>query len=563
MKLGEIAARVGCRIDAGSKRTRPTTVDAPTRPTTADARPAPSAGPPWRRTTSTSVAWPASSRPGRRPDLHRQPEVPGAARDDAGLGRHRRRRRAGRGVPSSRRCCARDDPYLAFARAVGLLAAHAPPAPGIDPLSAIARRRDARRRRVDRRVRDHRRRRHRSARARSSIRTSSSAPARRSATTASCMRTCRFASASRSATAWSLQDGAVIGSDGFGFVKQADGTHLKIPQHADVVIEDDVEIGANTTIDRPAVGETRIGAGTKIDNLVQIAHGVTVGRRVLFAAQVGIAGSTVVEDDVVLAGQVGRGRAHLRIGKGVVATRADRRPEFGGRRAVRLRLSGHPQPRLAEVVRRLPSAARAEEARCGARAAHSRNSRRSSRMLAAVGSLITRAAAAGRRAPRSPAPATALAQQPLAVAPERPSSSPATTSTCRRGHRAKATIRASRGTRTGGGDFDSSTTSRAGRRFLADYQALLGDEFRPFDPNQSNYTLEASSSWRAQARPSLPVAFNHVSRHLAIGPSVATVAGNSLGRACCRQVRPSGGDARSARRRRHGHRSARIVDYTG
>ena len=116
-----------------------------------------------------------------------------------------------------------------------------------------------------------------------------------------------------------VQDGAVIGSDGFGFVKQADGTHLKIPQHAAVVIEDDVEIGANTTIDRPAVGETRIRAGTKIDNLVQIAHGVRVGERVLFASQVGLAGSTVVEDDVVLAGQVGVA-GHLTIGKGVVAT---------------------------------------------------------------------------------------------------------------------------------------------------------------------------------------------------------------------------------------------------
>ena len=116
-----------------------------------------------------------------------------------------------------------------------------------------------------------------------------------------------------------VQDGAVIGSDGFGFVKQADGTHLKIPQHADVIIEDDVEIGANTTIDRPAVGETRIRAGAKIDNLVQVAHGVSVGERVLFAAQVGIAGSTVIEDDVVLAGQVGVA-GHLKIGKGVVAT---------------------------------------------------------------------------------------------------------------------------------------------------------------------------------------------------------------------------------------------------
>jgi len=116
-----------------------------------------------------------------------------------------------------------------------------------------------------------------------------------------------------------VQDGAVIGSDGFGFVKQPDGTHLKIPQHAAVVIEDDVEIGANTAIDRPAVGETRIRAGAKVDNLVQVAHGVSVGARALLAAQVGIAGSTVIEDDVVLAGQVGVA-GHLKIGKGVIAT---------------------------------------------------------------------------------------------------------------------------------------------------------------------------------------------------------------------------------------------------
>ena len=116
-----------------------------------------------------------------------------------------------------------------------------------------------------------------------------------------------------------VQDGAVLGSEGFGFARQADGTHLKIPQRADVVIEDDVEIGANAAVDRPAVGETRIGAGTKIDNLVQIGHGVTIGRRVLFAAQVGIAGSSVVDDDVILAGQVGVAN-HVRLGKGVVAT---------------------------------------------------------------------------------------------------------------------------------------------------------------------------------------------------------------------------------------------------
>ncbi|HEX9365986.1 MAG TPA: UDP-3-O-(3-hydroxymyristoyl)glucosamine N-acyltransferase [Vicinamibacterales bacterium] len=116
-----------------------------------------------------------------------------------------------------------------------------------------------------------------------------------------------------------IQDGAVIGSDGFGFAHQADGTHYKIPQVGDVAIEDDVEIGANTTIDRPAVGETRIGAGSKIDNLVQIAHGVKVGRDALLAAQVGIAGSTTIEDRVTLAGQVGVA-GHLTVGKGVIAT---------------------------------------------------------------------------------------------------------------------------------------------------------------------------------------------------------------------------------------------------
>ena len=115
-----------------------------------------------------------------------------------------------------------------------------------------------------------------------------------------------------------LQNGVVIGGDGYGFVRRGDGTHEKIPQVATVVIEDDVELGANTTVDRPAVGETRIKAGTKIDNLVQIAHGVTVGRNVLMAAQVGIAGSTDIDDDVVFGGQVGVG-GHLTIGRGAVA----------------------------------------------------------------------------------------------------------------------------------------------------------------------------------------------------------------------------------------------------
>jgi UDP-3-O-[3-hydroxymyristoyl] glucosamine N-acyltransferase len=114
-----------------------------------------------------------------------------------------------------------------------------------------------------------------------------------------------------------LQDAAVIGSDGFGFARRADGTHQKIPQVGRVVIEDDVEIGAHSAVDRPAVGETRIGAGTKIDNLVQIAHGVKLGERVLLAALVGLAGSTILEDDVIFAGQSGA-TGHLRVGKGTI-----------------------------------------------------------------------------------------------------------------------------------------------------------------------------------------------------------------------------------------------------
>lgn len=116
-----------------------------------------------------------------------------------------------------------------------------------------------------------------------------------------------------------LQDAAVIGSDGFGFAKRADGTHQKIPQVGRVVIEHDVEIGAHTAVDRPAVGETRIGAGAKLDNLVQVAHGVKIGRRALLAAQVGISGSTTIDDDVVFAGQSGA-VGHIHIGKGSIIT---------------------------------------------------------------------------------------------------------------------------------------------------------------------------------------------------------------------------------------------------
>jgi UDP-3-O-[3-hydroxymyristoyl] glucosamine N-acyltransferase len=112
-----------------------------------------------------------------------------------------------------------------------------------------------------------------------------------------------------------VQDGAVIGSDGFGFARRPDGSHQKIPQVGRVVIEDDVEIGALCAVDRPAVGETRIGAGTKVDNLVQIAHGVRIGRNVLMAAQSGVAGSTTLGDEVIMAGQSGA-TGHIELGAG-------------------------------------------------------------------------------------------------------------------------------------------------------------------------------------------------------------------------------------------------------
>jgi UDP-3-O-[3-hydroxymyristoyl] glucosamine N-acyltransferase len=114
-----------------------------------------------------------------------------------------------------------------------------------------------------------------------------------------------------------LQAGAVIGAMGFGYVRGDDGSYVRFPQQGRVVIEDDVEIGANTTIDRGALGETRIGAGTKIDNGVHIAHNCTIGKNVVIAAQVGISGSCVVGDGVVMAGQVGLGD-HVTIGPGVI-----------------------------------------------------------------------------------------------------------------------------------------------------------------------------------------------------------------------------------------------------
>ena len=110
-----------------------------------------------------------------------------------------------------------------------------------------------------------------------------------------------------------IHNNAVIGSDGFGFAKDEDKRWLKIPQVGHVVIEDDVEIGANTTIDRASTGETRIKRGAKIDNLVQIGHSCVVGEDALLCAQVGLAGSSRVGDRVILTGQVGIG-GHITIG---------------------------------------------------------------------------------------------------------------------------------------------------------------------------------------------------------------------------------------------------------
>jgi UDP-3-O-[3-hydroxymyristoyl] glucosamine N-acyltransferase len=109
-----------------------------------------------------------------------------------------------------------------------------------------------------------------------------------------------------------IQPGAVIGSDGFGFAPDGEG-YFKIPQVGIVVLEDDVEIGANTCLDRAAMGETRLGRGTKVDNLVQLAHGVKVGEHTILVAQVGISGSTTIGSHCTLGGQVGVA-GHLKIG---------------------------------------------------------------------------------------------------------------------------------------------------------------------------------------------------------------------------------------------------------
>jgi UDP-3-O-[3-hydroxymyristoyl] glucosamine N-acyltransferase len=157
-----------------------------------------------------------------------------------------------------------------------------------------------------------------------------------------------------------LQNGVVIGGDGFGFAKDAQGLWHKIVQSGPTVIEDDVEIQANACIDRASVGETRISRGAKIDNLVQVGHGSRVGEDTLLCAQAGLAGSTDVGKNVILAGQVGVA-GHCKIGDGAIATAQSGIPNDVAAGAI---VSGYPAIdnklwlRCVAVFNRLPELAR-------------------------------------------------------------------------------------------------------------------------------------------------------------------------------------------------------------
>ena len=145
-----------------------------------------------------------------------------------------------------------------------------------------------------------------------------------------------------------LHAGVRIGQDGFGFAMGPDG-HLKVPQIGRVIIEDDVEIGANSCVDRGALRDTVIGAGTKIDNLVQIGHNVVIGRHCIIAGHVGIAGSAELEDFVVMGGQSGM-VGHIRIGRGAQIGGASHPKEDVAPGA---RMGGTPAIPLAEWARQL------------------------------------------------------------------------------------------------------------------------------------------------------------------------------------------------------------------
>jgi UDP-3-O-[3-hydroxymyristoyl] glucosamine N-acyltransferase len=154
-----------------------------------------------------------------------------------------------------------------------------------------------------------------------------------------------------------LQNGAVIGGDGFGYAREADGRWTKIVQSGAAVLGDRVEVQANACVDRASIGETRIGAGSKIDNLVQVGHGSTVGENTLLCAQVGLAGSTEVGDRVILAGQVGVA-GHCKVGDGAVATAQSGIPNDVAAGAV---VSGYPAMNNREWLRSVAAFARLPE----------------------------------------------------------------------------------------------------------------------------------------------------------------------------------------------------------
>ena len=204
------------------------------------------------------------------------------------------------------------NPYLAYARAVELLLPEAPTEPGVDP-SAI----------IDRTAR---------VSAAASIGPlvvvgAGASIGARTAIGASCVLEagveigddCRVFprvtvhAGTRLGARCIVQSGSVLGSDGFGYATDEQGRHHKVPQRGGLSIGEDVEIGANVTIDRGSAGDTVIGSGTKIDNLVHIAHNVSIGRNAFIVAQVGVAGSTSIGDHAVIAGQAGI-VGHVRVG---------------------------------------------------------------------------------------------------------------------------------------------------------------------------------------------------------------------------------------------------------
>jgi UDP-3-O-[3-hydroxymyristoyl] glucosamine N-acyltransferase len=144
-----------------------------------------------------------------------------------------------------------------------------------------------------------------------------------------------------------LQNGVVVGGDGFGFAKRADGSHFKIVQSGVTVVEDDVEVQSLTSVDRATVGETRIRRGAKIDSLVQIGHACEVGEDNIICAQTGLAGSTVLEKDVLLAGQVGSS-GHLTVHQGAIVYAQS---GIGGDVAPGTRISGSPAFAASEWLR--------------------------------------------------------------------------------------------------------------------------------------------------------------------------------------------------------------------